>query len=99
MRVQSTGEYIQFLSGKGIRLTEEEIGFIYFGKQYTDSGDDVVNSAIETTLKVQVRFDGSYYVALLEAFKKAGVKNWQDARRYVRKTIDLENIHTKHSIS
>ncbi|WLD91521.1 DUF6123 family protein [Alkalihalobacillus sp. AL-G] len=99
MHVQSTGEYIQFLSSKGIHMTEEDIGFIYFGKKYTDSAEEVVNTAIETTLKVQVSFDGSYYVALLEAFKEAGVKDNHGAKRFVRNRIDSINIHTKHSIS
>ncbi|WP_408006185.1 DUF6123 family protein [Pseudalkalibacillus sp. A8] len=85
MRIDSTGEFIQFLSSKGIHLTENHIAFIYFGKKYTDSQDEVVNVAIETTLKVQVKFDGSYYIALLEAMKQADVNNYFEAKRFVRK--------------
>ncbi|MGP4079661.1 DUF6123 family protein [Pseudalkalibacillus sp. R45] len=85
MHIDSTGNYIEFLSSKGIHLTENHIAFIYFGKKYTDSDEEVVNVAIETTLKVQVKFEGSYYIALLETMKQAGVENYFEAKRFVRK--------------
>ncbi len=85
MRHRSTGEFIQFLSSKGFHLSDDDIAFIYFGKKYTDAVDELVNVAIETTLKVQVRFDGSYYIALLEAMKQSGAQSIYDAKRFVEK--------------
>lgn len=96
MRIDSTGEFIQFLSSKGIHLTEDHIAFIYFGKKYTDSSDEVVNAAIETTLKVQIKFDASYYIALLEAMNRADVTNYFEAKRFVRKKkIVPTSLHTQ----
>jgi hypothetical protein len=84
MHHKSTGEFIQFLSSKGFHLTDDDIAFIYFGKKYADAIDELVNVAIETTLKVQVRFDGSYYIALLEAMKQSGAQNTYEAKRFVQ---------------
>ncbi|WP_268963954.1 DUF6123 family protein [Pseudalkalibacillus berkeleyi] len=84
MRQKSTGEFIQFLSSKGFHLTDDDIAFIYFGKQYTGACDELVNVAIETTLKIQVRFDGSYYIALLEALEQSGAQNSYEAKRFIQ---------------
>lgn len=83
MRHKSTGEFIQFLSSKGFHLTDDDIAFIYFGKQYTGACDELVNVAIETTLKIQVRFDGSYYIALLEALEQSGAESSYEAKRFI----------------
>lgn len=55
---KSTEEYVNFLEGKGFTFGNDAIGFIYFGKRYTDASDILVNAAIELTLKVQKNFDG-----------------------------------------
>ncbi|MCF6137296.1 DUF6123 family protein [Alkalihalobacillus berkeleyi] len=72
------------MSSKGFHLTDDDIAFIYFGKQYTGACDELVNVAIETTLKIQVRFDGSYYIALLEALEQSGAQNSYEAKRFIQ---------------
>ncbi|WP_349410696.1 DUF6123 family protein [Pseudalkalibacillus sp. SCS-8] len=91
MHHNSTGEFIQFLSSKGFHLSDDDIAFIYFGKKYTDAPDELVNVAIETTLKVQVSFDGSYYIALLEAMKQSGAQTQYEAKRFVRREEIVPN--------
>lgn len=80
---QPTESYLSYLIGKGFPLQDEEIGFIYFGKKYTDLEDYLINLAIEVTLKLQRRFDGSFYIALLEGFKEANLQTYQDAENYL----------------
>jgi len=72
-------EYICRLSSKGFKLGEEEIGFIYFGKEMTSAPDWLANIAIEYTLKAQRRFDGGFYVSLLETFMNNKVSSRKEA--------------------
>jgi hypothetical protein len=80
---QTTEDYLSTLIGKGFPLQDEEIGFIYFGKKYTDLNDYLINLAIEVTLKLQRNFDGSFYIAILEGFKEANLQNYQEAENYL----------------
>jgi hypothetical protein len=84
MCLQSIEEYIYFLQGKGFQFQEDAIGFIYFGKHYTNATDDLINTAIEVTLKVQKRFDGSYYISLLEMLTTNKIQNRQDAIEFIK---------------
>jgi len=79
------GEYIEYLKGKGFRFQEDAIGFIYFGKKYTDSPDYLAQVAIEWTLKIQKTFEGSFYLSILEAMNEAKVKSKQEALQYLQK--------------
>ncbi|MEW8988188.1 MAG: DUF6123 family protein, partial [Bacillus sp. (in: firmicutes)] len=45
--MQTVNEYISFLQGKGFQFQEDAIGFINFGKTYTNSADELVIAAIE----------------------------------------------------
>ncbi|WAA11081.1 DUF6123 family protein [Fervidibacillus albus] len=81
----SVGEYIQYLQGKGFPFEEDAIGFIYFGMRLTESPEAVVIAAIEITLKAQKRFDGSFYVSLLEGMKEEKVGNRKEAYRFAKR--------------
>jgi len=78
------GEYIEYLKGKGFRFQEDAIGFIYFGKKYTNSPDFLAQVAIEWTLKIQKTFEGSFYLSILEAMNEAKVKSKQEAFRFLQ---------------
>ncbi|MFC3884096.1 DUF6123 family protein [Bacillus songklensis] len=64
--VQTIEDYLLYLEEKGFHLREDARGFISFGKHYTGASDEIVNCAIEWTLKVQKEFDGSFFMSLLE---------------------------------
>lgn len=68
--MQTVEDYLSFLHTKGFKLSEEAQGFIMFGQGYTGASDGIVNAAIEATIKHQLQFDGSYFVALLERLKE-----------------------------
>ncbi|MED1467980.1 MULTISPECIES: DUF6123 family protein [Bacillus] len=82
--MQSLEDYLDYLQGKGFQLHEDAIGFIYFGKRYTNASDEIINTAVEITLKAQKSFDGSFYISLLETLMVNKVKNRKDAIRFVK---------------
>lgn len=84
MTLLTVEEYIQFLHGKGFQLQEDAIGFIQFGKQYTNASDELTNTAIELTLKAQKKFDGSFYISLLEMLVSNQIKTRSEAIQYVK---------------
>lgn len=77
-------DYLLSLKSKGFHFGEDAIGFIYFGKQYTEASDELINTAIEITLKVQKRFDGSFYISLLETFMANEIKGRREALNLVK---------------
>ncbi|MBM7692576.1 hypothetical protein JOC77_002006 [Peribacillus deserti] len=65
--MKTVEDYLYDLEAKGFCFADDAIGFIYFGKHYTNASDTIVNIAIEITLKAQKGFDGSFYISLLES--------------------------------
>ncbi|SEN44589.1 hypothetical protein SAMN04488134_10199 [Amphibacillus marinus] len=72
-------DYLEQLWVKGFKLSDEQVRFIYFGKQYTGANDDLARVAIKTTLRLQYQFDGSFYISLLELLKEHNIGTRQDA--------------------
>lgn len=82
--VRTVEEFLHYLQGKGFQFHEDAIGFIYFGKHYTNAPDEMINTAIELTLKAQKSFDGSFYVSLLETLMLNRIKSRKDAIKFVK---------------
>lgn len=82
--VQTVEDYLHYLKGKGFQLQEDSIGFIYFGKHYTNASDEVIITAIEMTLKAQKAFDGSFYMSILETFTSNQIKSRKAAMRFIK---------------
>ncbi|AZU63085.1 DUF6123 family protein [Neobacillus mesonae] len=87
--MRTVEDYLHYLKGKGFKFQEDAIGFIYFGKHFTNASDELINTAIELTLKAQKRFDGSFYVSLLETFTTNEIISRKDALKFVE---DIELI-------
>ncbi|ULT55361.1 DUF6123 family protein [Neobacillus drentensis] len=77
-------DYLHYLKGKGFHFQDDAVGFIFFGKHYTNASDEMINTAIEITLKAQKRFDGSFYVALLEMLTANNINTRKAALKYVK---------------
>ncbi|HHY73508.1 MAG TPA: hypothetical protein GX497_09835 [Bacillus bacterium] len=88
MLAVSTTDYLNHLEAKGFTFREDSLGFIEFGKMYTASSDKLVNLAIEITLKAQLEFDGSFFIAILEMFKMHNVSS----KKAAYKLISEKNI-------
>jgi hypothetical protein len=82
--VLTVEDYLHYLKGKGFQFQEDAIGFIFFGKHYTNASDEMTNTAIEITLKAQKSFDGSFYVALLEMLTANKINSRKAALKYVQ---------------
>ncbi|QOR65183.1 hypothetical protein IM538_15275 [Cytobacillus suaedae] len=81
--VKTVEDYLSFLAEKGFIFGEDALGFISFGQHYTGASDELVNTALEITLKAQKQFDGSFYVSVLEMFKEHNVSNRKDAYKLI----------------
>ncbi len=85
--------YLLELEEKGFKFKDDAISFIYFGKQLTGSKDYLVSLSIEFTLKAQKRFDGSFYLSLLEAMKENNISSRKDAYQFV-KSMGIMKAHS-----
>ncbi|MEH7345234.1 DUF6123 family protein [Bacillus sp. JJ1532] len=82
--MKTVEDYLSFLQGKGFQFQEDAVGFIYFGKHYTNATDELTNTAIELTLKAQKSFDGSFYVSLLEMLISNKINTRLEAIQFVK---------------
>lgn len=82
--VVELGDYVQLLKSKGFQFDEAAIGFIYFGKQYTNTTDELAKTALELTLKAQKNFDGSFYVSLLELLTSNQITTRAEAIKFIK---------------
>jgi hypothetical protein len=83
--LKTVEEYLLFLDGKGFSFGDDAIGFIYFGKAYTNATDELVITAIECTLKIQKKFDGSFFVSLLEMFMDNELKTKKEVISFIKR--------------
>ena len=84
LSVRTVEEYLHYLKGKGFQFQEDAIGFIFFGKHYTNATDEIINTAIELTLKAQKSFDGSFYMSLLETLISNKINTRKDAINFLK---------------
>ncbi|PKG30434.1 hypothetical protein CWS20_03355 [Cytobacillus horneckiae] len=85
--MKTVEEFLLHLQGKGFQFEEDSVGFIYFGKHYTNAPDELVNVAIEVTLKAQKTFDGSFYVSFLENLMSNKIIGRKAAIKYAKETL------------
>ncbi|WP_075982063.1 DUF6123 family protein [Bacillus massilinigeriensis] len=84
--MKTVEEYLLHLESKGFIFGEDSVGFIYFGQRYTNASDELTNTAIELTLKAQRKFDGSFYISLLEMLISNQIENRRQAIQFVKET-------------
>ena len=78
-------DFLTDLETKGFKFNDEAIGFIYFGRKFTNASDINVKTAIELTLKVQQRFDSGFYMSVLEEIVQSELKTRQKTIDHFRK--------------
>lgn len=77
--------FLDELWEKGFKLKDDQVRFIYFGKQYTGAIDLWVIVAVSATIRVKYEFDGSYFLAILELFSKEKPQTKRAAWRILEK--------------
>lgn len=90
MSWQTVEDYLLYLEDKGFHLREDARGFISFGKHYTGASDEMVNNAIEWTLKVQKEFDGSFFMLLLESLMVQNIKTRKQIHLFLKRKGMIE---------
>jgi hypothetical protein len=90
--INNLEEFLSSIKAKGFQLQEDAIGFIYFGKHFTNAPDEVIITAIEFTLKAQKAFDGSFYISLLETFSHQKLNSRAEALRFIKEN-ELLSLH------
>jgi len=80
----SLEDFIADIEAKGFKLNDEAIGFIYFGQKFTNAPDQLVQIAIEITLKLQRGFDSSFYLSVLEEMVQEKILSRQVALTHFR---------------
>ncbi|MFB1049356.1 DUF6123 family protein [Paraliobacillus sp. JSM ZJ581] len=78
-KASSLADFIEILWEKGFKLTDEEVHFIYFGKRYTEASDEIIIIALKYTLQIQLHFNRSFYISLLELLMENKVMNEKQA--------------------
>lgn len=76
---QQLAYFLEDIWSKGFRLTDEDVRFIYFGKSYADLPEQLVIIAVKATLQFQHRFDGSFYISLLDFFREHHIQTKREA--------------------
>jgi Family of unknown function (DUF6123) len=76
---QSLACFLDDLWAKGFKLTDEDIQFIYFGKNFANASDWKVIFAVQVTLRFQHAFDGSFYLSVLDLIKEDNVQTKKQA--------------------
>ncbi|UOQ85840.1 DUF6123 family protein [Gracilibacillus salinarum] len=71
--------FLENLWTKGFKLTDEEVHFIYFGHKYTNTSIIHAKLAISFTLQIQMTFDRSFYISLLELFELHQIETKKEA--------------------
>jgi hypothetical protein len=84
-------DFLLKMKAKGFQLQEDAIGFIYFGKHFTNAPDEVIITAIEVTLKAQKSFDGSFYISLLETLSHQKIQSKAEALQYIKDQALITN--------
>ena len=83
--MNSLDNFLADLETKGFKLSDEAIGFIYFGRKYTDASDTIVQVSIELTLMLQQSFDSSFYMSVLEELVSSKLSSRSNMLDHFRK--------------
>ncbi|MFG6148738.1 DUF6123 family protein [Halobacillus sp. B23F22_1] len=94
----SLAYYLEDLWSKGFKLSDENVHFIYFGKNSTNTEDWKVILALQMTLKFQKKFDPSFYISLLEHISDRSIMTKKSAYQSLEER-GLSNMETKKRTS
>lgn len=76
----SLADFLEYLWDRGFKLTDEQVRFIYFAKKYTNSSEWLSSIALEAMLKLQFKFNRSFYISLLELLNEHGIRSKKELK-------------------
>lgn len=71
--------FLEDLWSKGFKLSDEDIRFIYFGKNSTNASEWKTMIAVRVTLKYQHAFDPSFFIGVLEQIARESIRTKKQA--------------------
>lgn len=81
--------FLEDLWSKGFKLSDEDVRFIYFGKNSTNASEWKTIIAVRTTLKVQQNFDPSFYISILELIAAPSIRTKRHAYRHIDQRLSV----------
>ncbi|MBM7552519.1 DUF6123 family protein [Thalassobacillus pellis] len=84
--------YLEDLWSKGFKLSDEDVVFIYFGMNSTNAPVWKVILALKATLQFQHKFDGSFYMSVLELITREKI----DTRRKAWCALETKGLSKKY---
>lgn len=82
--------FLEDLWSRGFKLSDEDVQFIYFGKNSTNAAEWKTIIAVRTTLKAQQSFDASFFISVLELIADASITNKRRAYEVVEQKLALK---------
>lgn len=86
--------FLEDLWSRGFKLQDEDIRFIYFGKNSTNANEWKTIIAIKMTLKYQHEFDPSFFIGVLEHIAKPSLMT----KKQVYQSLEERGLTTKRSM-
>lgn len=81
--------YLEDLWSKGFKLSDEDVQFIYFGKNSTNATEWKTIIALRMTLKVQKSFDPSFFISVLEHVSRPHIKHKRQAYESIESRLSI----------
>lgn len=81
--------FLEDLWSKGFKLSDEDVQFIYFGKNSTNASEWKTIIAIRVTLKAQQTFDPSFFISVLEYIAKPDISHKRQAYEALEKRLSI----------
>ncbi len=80
--------FLEDLWTRGFKLSDEDVRFIYFGKNSANASEWKAIIAVRTTLKYQHEFDPSFFISVLEHIAKPEI----GTRKQVYKALEARGL-------
>ncbi|CDQ19553.1 hypothetical protein SAMN05192559_104220 [Halobacillus karajensis] len=81
--------FLEDLWSKGFKLSDEDVQFIYFGKNSANAPEWKTIVAVKMTLKVQQTFDPSFFISILEHIAKTDITNKRMAYESIEEQLSI----------
>ncbi|MCA0970399.1 DUF6123 family protein [Halobacillus litoralis] len=86
--------FLEDLWSKGFKLQDEDVRFIYFGKNSTNATEWKTIIAVKVTLKYQHEFDPSFFIGVLEQIAKPELTTRKQVYQYLgKKGLAKKKLH------
>ncbi|MFZ0370423.1 MAG: DUF6123 family protein [Halobacillus sp.] len=87
--------FLEDLWTRGFKLSDEDVRFIYFGKNSANASEWKTIIAVKITLKFQQAFDPSFFISVLEHIAKPHINSKRQAYRSIEERVSSSKLPLK----